>query len=118
MDTNEDEIIRSHVKFCAKFKVPTDDLVLPFFHLTPKFYERCLDFRYKSVAKKSSLKSLSQIMSKVLKLVDRTILFSGRYKFHYKDVSGYFIAKNKDKAIADLNYLNHSFHGRSIMSFD
>ena len=118
VDTNEDEIIRSHVKFCAKFKVPTDDLVLPFIHLTPKFHKRNLDFRYIAAAKKSSLKSLSQIMSKILKLVDRTILFSDRYKFNFKDASGYFIAKNKDKAIADLNYLNHTFHGRSIMSFD
>ena len=57
-------------------------------------------------------------MSKVLELVDRTISFSDKYQFDFKDASGYFKAKNKDKAITDLNYLNHTFHGHSIMSFD
>ena len=93
-------------------------MTLPFIHLTPKFHKKNLDFRYIAAARRSSLKSLSKIMSKVLKLVDRTISYSDKYQFNFKDASGYFIAKNKDKAIADLNYLNHAFHGHSIMSFD
>jgi hypothetical protein len=38
--------------------------------------------------------------------------------FYSKEAAGYFIAKNKEKAIGDLNYLNHTFNGNSIMSFD
>ena len=119
-DTNlsESDIIRSNVNFSKKFNVSTDDLVLPFIHITPKFHKKNLDFRYIAAAKKSSLKLLSQIMSKILKLIDRTVMYSDRYQFNFKDASGYFIAKNKDKVISDLEYLNHTFYAKSVMSFD
>ena len=80
--------------------------------ITPKFHEK-----NQISEKRSSLKSLYKYMRRVLRLVDRTTSSSDKYQFDFKDASGYLIAKNKDKALADLNYLNHTFHGHSIMSF-
>ena len=106
VDTSENDIIKSHIQFCKKFKIKWGEMSLPFIHLTPKFHKDNLDLRYIAAAKRSSLKSLSKIMSKVLKLLDRTKSYSDKYQFN---------SKIKDKAIADLNYQNHTFHGHSII---
>ena len=43
---SEGDIVRRHVQFCKKFKIPVNDLSLPFMHMLPKFHKPSLDFRY------------------------------------------------------------------------
>ena len=116
-DTEED-IINKHISFCNKYDIPVDDKFLPFMHLIPKFHKPSLDFRYIAAGVKSSTKTLSKILSGVFKLLDTTLKYQDNFKFKFNNTSGYWIAKNKDAATSNLNYLNNARSGKSIYSFD
>ena len=45
-DETEGDIVRKHVQFCMKFKIPVEDMAVPFMHAIPKFHKPQLDFRY------------------------------------------------------------------------
>ena len=118
VNDDEEDIIKKHIRFCSKFNISVKDRVLPFIHLFPKFHKKKLDYRYIAAGKISSTKLLSKIFTAILKLTDRTLKFSDNFQFNFKNASGYWIAKNKDAAVSNLNYLNHSRHANSIGSFD
>ena len=115
---SEDDIVEKHVAFCKKYDIPVNDRCLPFMHLIPKFHKPSIDFRYIAAGVKSSTKILSKILSGVFKLLDTTVKHQDSFKFIFSNASGYWIAKNKDAATSNLNYLNNASSGKSIYSFD
>ena len=89
------------------------------FYMLPKFYQPTIDYRYIAAAIKSSLKVLAKILTGVFKLADtpdKTLKYMDHFKFKFKNPSGYWVAKNKDSTLYNLNYLNNS--ARSVCSFD
>ena len=70
------------------------DKVLPFIYMIPKFHKETLDYRYIAAAKTSSTKVISEVFSSILKLADRTLNYSDRFEFNFKNTSGYWIVKN------------------------
>ena len=117
-DLTEEDIVRSHIRFCSKFNIEVQDRFLPFVHMLPKFHKPAIDFRYIAAGKKSSTKTLSKLLSGIFKLLDSTLKYMDNFKFKFKNTSGYWIAKNKDVCLAALNYLNNSAKANSIASFD
>ena len=117
---SEEEIVKRHVLFCAKYNIPVDDHCLPFVHMLPKFHKEQMDYRYIAAGKKSSTKMLSSILCSVLKLVDTTLKYSDSFEFKFKTpkAKGYWVVKNKDSAISTLNYLNNTCEAKSVYSFD
>ena len=118
---SEDYVIKfkQHIRFCSKYNIEVKDKTLPFIHMIPKFHKETLDYTYIAAAKTSSTKVISEVFSSILKLVDdRTLNYSDRFEFNFKNTSGYWIVKNKDGAISSLDYLNHAQHASSISSFD
>ena len=104
--------------FSSKVKIRVEDFKLPFLHFIPKFHKNPTDFRYIAAGVKSSLKTLSKILSGALKLVSSHFDKHCKYKFKFKNTSGYWIVKNKDNTINNLEYLNRTSTARNIKSFD
>ena len=117
-DLTEEEIVKSHIRFCSKYNIEVPDKFLPFMHMLPKFHKPSIDFRYIAAGKKSSTKTLSKLLSSVFKLVDSTLKYMDNYKFKFQNTSGYWVVKNKDAVISSLNYLNNSTYANSTASFD
>ena len=93
---SEDYVIKQPIRFCSKYNIEVKHKVLPFIHMIPKFHKETLDYRYVAAAKTSSTKVISEVFSAILKLVDRTLNYSDRFEFNFKNTSGYWIVKNKD----------------------
>ncbi len=86
--------------------------------MIPKFHKPSLDFRYIAAGTRCSTKPLAKILTGVLKLVDTTLNYSDNFQFKFKDTSGYWIVKNKDKQVSILEYLNNCSSAKSVNSFD
>ena len=115
---SEEDIVRRHVQFCQKFKIPVNDLSVPFMHMLPKFHKPTLDFRYIAAGVKSSTKVLSKILSGVFKLLGTTLKYQDNFNFKFLNASGYWIVDNKDRVTSNLNYLNNACSAKSVYSFD
>ena len=37
-DLTEDDIVKTHIRFCTKFNIEVPDRILPFVHMLPKFH--------------------------------------------------------------------------------
>ena len=58
--------------------------------MIPKFHKRAIDFSYIG----ASIGSFTKILSKILSIVDSTIMRMDNYKFEFKGSLGYWIVKN------------------------
>ena len=50
--------------------------------------------------------------------MDNTLKASDKFRQKFKDVSGYWVTKNKDEAVSILDYLNNINFASSVNSFD
>ena len=82
-DLTEDNIVKTHIRFCTKLNIDVPDRFLPFVHMLPKFQKPVIDFRYIAAGKKSSTKTLSKLLSSVFKLLDKTLNYMDNYKFKF-----------------------------------
>ena len=114
----KEDIIKDHISFCSKFKIPVTHKTLPILHMFPKFHKDSMDFRYIAAGTRSSLKPLSKILSGVLSLINKFIKTHSNYKFKFHNTSGYWIVNNKDTTLDNLSYLNNTSIAKSIKSFD
>ena len=114
----KEDIIKDHISFCSKFKIPVTHKTLPILHMFPKFHKDTMDFRYIAAGTRSSLKPLSKILSGVLSLINKFLKTHSNYKFKFHNTSGYWIVNNTDTTLHNLSYLNNTSIAKSIKSFD
>ena len=86
--------------------------------MIPKFHKPTLDYRYIAAGTTSSTKTVSKILTGVLKLINETVKREDRFICKFKNYETYWIASNKECFVNILDYLNNRFIAKSIISFD
>ena len=120
VDISKEDIINANINYCKKFDldVTNNDKTLPIMYWLPKMHKTPVGARFIVASKNCSTKPLSNVVSKVFKM-----LFSHVQSFHkrshfYSSFKKFWVVQNSFPIIDKLNTINTRKKAQTISTFD
>ena len=119
-DKSKDALMKSHVEFCQFYCIEVEKQAqkLPILYMMPKFHKNPVGYRYIASSVNTSLKSLSKLLTPILKSIMAKMKAKVNYEFKFKETSAFWIADNGYDLRRDLEHISNTKTASSIDCFD
>ena len=116
----KDDITNNNLKFLHKFdlKISDDQKGLPMMYFIPKMHKNPIGFRFIIASKKCSTKPLTEIISRIFKLLFASVEnFYKKSKF-YSRLNKFWVVQNSFPVTQKLDKMNNTNNAKCISTFD